>query len=563
MVFDSAISLGDTQASVRDDSIGPYSYEKFIEAARRFHGSPAPGLILGGYMMEEARRHLPEGTVFDAISETSWCLPDAIQLLTVCSTGNGWLRVLNLGVYALSLYDKYTGEGVRIRVDPEKLKEWPETESWFFKKKSKREQDSVKLHTEIRAAGASICSIEAVRIKPETMIKRSKGGITTCPICGDAYPGSFGSICRSCQGEGPYSSRSGRVKPLTAPVPDGLKVIPVDEIEGRFAVHDMSRIVPGETKEPEFRKDHGFTAHDICRLQLIGKNHIYVDEGDIPEGEWVHENEAARTFGRIMAGDGVRVKGEPREGKVTLVAEHDGVLVSNLEMMNRFNLVPDVIVAARKSGSLVRKGARIAGTRAVPLYLSRENFSRAVAELNGDHLFRILPLQKRKVGILITGDEVFNGLIDDKFESVISAKVKALGCDVVRSVIRPDNRDEIRDAAVSLMEEGCDLLITTAGMSVDPDDVTRHGLEDAGVSDIIYGVPVLPGTMLLLAKAGDVRVIGVPACALFFKTTSLDLVLPGVIAGLEITRKDLSLFADGGYCMECKVCTFPKCPFGK
>ncbi|HAS88179.1 MAG TPA: trehalose-binding protein, partial [Desulfovibrio sp.] len=370
-------------------------------------------------------------------------------------------------------------------------------------------------------------------------------------------------ICRSCQGESPYASRDAGFKASTAPLPEGLKVIPVDEAEGKTAVHDMTRIVPGESKGPEFRKNHDFTAHDICRLQMIGKNHIYVDEGDIPEGEWVHENEAARTFGRIMAGDGICTDGEPKEGKVTLLAEHDGLLVSDLEMMNRFNFVPDVMVAARKNGSLVKEGTRIAGTRAIPLYLSRDNFSRAVSALNGDPLFKVLPLQRKKVGILITGDEVFNGLIDDKFESVITAKVQALGCEVVRSVIKPDNREEIRDAALSLLNEGCDLIITTAGMSVDPDDVTRHGLVDAGVSDLLYGAPVLPGTMLLLAKAGDARVIGVPACALFFKTTSLDLVLPKVIAGQEITRSDLAALADGGYCMECKVCTFPKCPFGK
>ena len=216
MNLEAAISH-EKKAPVSYDSIGPYTYDEFIEAARRFHGSPAPGLILGGYMMEEARRHLPEGTIFDAISETSWCLPDAVQMLSVCSTGNGWLRVKNLGVYALSLYDKYTGKGVRIRVDPEKLKDWPEIESWFFKRRPKHEQDSVKLHAEIREAGASFCSIESVQIKPEAMVKRSKGGITTCPICGDAYPGSFGVICRSCQGESPYASRDIGVTSSTAP----------------------------------------------------------------------------------------------------------------------------------------------------------------------------------------------------------------------------------------------------------------------------------------------------------------------------------------------------------
>ncbi|MBI9112905.1 FmdE family protein [Maridesulfovibrio ferrireducens] len=562
MNLEAAVTLK-TDIPSHDDSIGSYTYEEFFEAARRFHGYPAPGLMLGGYMMEEARKHLPEGTIFDAVSETSWCLPDAVQMLTFCSVGNGWLKIKNLGVYALSLYDKYTGKGIRIRVDPTKLDAWPEVKSWFYKLKPKKEQDTERLQSEIRQAGASLCSLETIQMKPEVMGHRSKGGITTCPLCGDAYPGSFGAICRTCQGEGPYLERKSSRNLIVDNLPHGLKSVPLSEAVGKTAVHDMTRIVPGKSKGPEFFKDHNFSAGDVCRLQLIGKNHIYVDEGDIPDGEWVHENEVAETFGRIMAGEGVIQAGLPREGKVTLVAEQDGLLVTDLEMMNRFNLVPDVMVAARKSGSLVKKGTRFAGTRAIPLYLSRNNFSKAVSSLNGDPLFKIAPLRKAKVGLLITGDEVFSGLIEDKFEAIITAKVQALGSEVVRTVIGPDSRDCIRDAAKSLMDEGCDLIITTAGMSVDPDDVTRHGLVDAGVTDLLYGAPVLPGTMLLLARAGDVQIIGVPACALFFKSTSLDLVLPRVLAGQTLTRKDLAAFADGGYCMECKTCTFPKCPFGK
>ncbi|WP_291325202.1 FmdE family protein [Desulfovibrio sp. UCD-KL4C] len=550
-------------AAIRDDSIGSYTYEEFYEAARRFHGYPAPGLMLGGYMLEEARKHLPEGTLFDAISETSWCLPDAVQMLTLCSIGNGWLKIKNLGVYALSLYDKYTGKGIRIRVDPLKLEEWPEIKSWFLKEKPKKDQDTERLQSEIRMAGASLCTIESVRIKTEVMSHRSKGGITICPLCGDAYPGSFGAICRTCQGEGPYLELESARQLKMENLPNGLKSVPISEAEGKKAVHDMTRIDPEDSKGPEFFKDHNFSAGDMCRLQLIGKNHIYVDEGDIPADEWVHENEVAETFGRIMAGDGVVQEGMPREGKVNLVAEQDGVLVTNLEMMTQFNFVPDVMVAARKNGSLVKAGTRLAGTRAIPLYLSRDNFSRALSVLNGAPLFNIAPLRKAKVGLLITGDEVFNGLVEDKFEAIITAKIKALGSKVICTMIKPDSREHIRDAATSLIEKGCDMIITTAGMSVDPDDVTRYGLRDAGVTDIHYGVPVLPGTMLMLARSSDVQVIGVPACALFFKTTSLDLVLPRMLAGQTLTRKDLTAFADGGYCMECKTCTFPKCPFGK
>lgn len=115
----------------------------------------------------------------------------------------------------------------------------------------------------------------------------------------------------------------------------------------------------------------------------------------------------------------------------------------------------------------------------------------------------------------------------------------------------------------TLLEAGADLVITTAGLSVDPDDVTRLGLMDAGAREVLYGAPILPGAMTLLAKIGDVQIIGVPACALFFKTTSFDILLPRLLGGIPITRKDLTKLANGALCRKCKKCTYPKCAFGK
>ena len=142
---------------------------------------------------------------------------------------------------------------------------------------------------------------------------------------------------------------------------------------------------------------------------------------------------------------------------------------------------------------------------------------------------------RAKVGILVTGTEVFRGLIRDGFRPVIQAKVEKLKCRVVRFDIVPDEREAISRGVRLLTEAGADLIITTAGLSVDPDDVTRQGLADAGATDLLYGAPILPGAMTLLARIGTVQVLGVPACALYFKTTSLDLLLPRLLAGVEIT----------------------------
>jgi formylmethanofuran dehydrogenase subunit E len=98
---------------------------------------------------------------------------------------------------------------------------------------------------------------------------------------------------------------------------------------------------------------------------------------------------------------------------------------------------------------------------------------------------------------------------------------------------------------------------------VDPDDVTLDGLRDAGARDMLYGAPILPGAMTMIGRIGNAQIMGVPACALYFKTTSFDLLLPRLLAGVEITRFDLAHMAEGGFCLGCRTCTFPKCPFGK
>jgi formylmethanofuran dehydrogenase subunit E len=181
-----------------------YTFEEYVERVQSFHGFAAPGVVIGGFMVDLAYQHLPEDRLFDAICETAKCLPDAIQLLTSCTVGNGWLTVINLGRYAMTLYDKSKGEGIRVFLDPAKLETWPEIKAWFSKLKPKKEQDSTLLIKQIKEAGGSICSIEQVRVAPRFLEKKHRGEIAVCPCCKEAYPLADGAICLGCQGEAPY-----------------------------------------------------------------------------------------------------------------------------------------------------------------------------------------------------------------------------------------------------------------------------------------------------------------------------------------------------------------------
>ncbi|MBU1611004.1 MAG: trehalose-binding protein [Proteobacteria bacterium] len=540
-------------------NIGPHTFSEFKEIARQFHGYPAPGLLIGGYMVEMAKARIPEGTLFEAVVETGKCLPDAVQLLTLCSLGNGWMKIANLGRYALSLYDKHTGDGFRVWIDSNKLHAWPEIEAWFLKKKAKQDQDTERLFAEIEAAGEAICSLAPVQVADFLLGKSSMGSIALCPVCTEAYPARDGAICRGCQGDAPY--RGWERQGVTGPCPP-LRTIAVKDAVGTKALHDMTRIEPGRSKGPEFKAGQVIGAGDVCRLQQMGKHRLFV-ESDLPEGEWVHENEAVLAFALRMAGPGIGYDPDPHEGKIDFTATCDGLFVLDRQKLAAFNLVPNVMCATRQGDLVVAAGKKLAGSRAIPLYLSRADFSRALAALNGDPLFSVLPLRKARVGILVTGTEVFQGLIEDRFIPIISAKVEGLGSSVAATDIVPDDREAIAASAQAMLDQGCDLIVTTAGLSVDPDDVTRAALKDAGLRGDFYGAPVLPGTMTLVGRMGEADVLGVPACALFFKTTSLDLLLPRLLAGQQLTRRDLAHLAEGGFCLGCKACTFPKCPFGK
>lgn len=544
--------------------VGGYSFDDYLRLISNFHSYPAPGLIVGGYMVEMAKRHMPPKVLFDAISEAASCLPDAIQLLTPCTVGNGWLKIVNLDRYALSLFDKYTGEGVRVFLDPAKLEAFPQIRDWYLKRKTKKEQDSDALRAEMRAAGEAVLTLTPVQVASKYVGKSSKGPISICPLCHEAYPKAHGGICKGCQGQDPYEAVAVESRPP-------LRAVAVEQAVGQAVLHDMTRIVPGRSKGAEFTAGQVLSVGDVCRLQHMGKNRIYVQDDEAAalgaEG-WVHEDTVAERLTRSLCREGSVVSaGAPREGKAQLLAGRDGLLAVDVATLERFNLLGQVVCATRHHGSLVRAGQPVAATRAVPLYLPGATLAKALALLDMNPMLRVLPLRKARVGLLITGSEVFTGLIEDRFEPTMRAKVEALGSEVLGTALVPDDRQAIADAAARLLDAGADLLVTTAGLSVDPDDVTRQALLDAGLRDEVFGLPVAPGNMALVGRmlhqGREVQVLGVPACALFHATTSIDVLLPRLLAGLPLERRDLAGLGHGGLCLECPSCVYPHCPFGK
>jgi Probable molybdopterin binding domain len=339
------------------------------------------------------------------------------------------------------------------------------------------------------------------------------------------------------------------------------KTITLDEAVGKVLAHDITEIRPGQFKGPAFKKGYVVKEEDLEHLRRLGKEHLFVLDMGPDE---VHEDDAARELARALAGPGVVFGEQATEGKIALKAGCRGLLKVNRHALTTFNMVPNVTCSSRHNNVVVNEGEIIAGTRGIPLVIDRKDLDQAVriAEEAGG-ILRVLQMAQPDTGLIITGNEVYTGRIDDKFAPILRKKLKFYGCPVREPVFMPDDRDRIRKGIETLLSAGAGLILVAGGMSVDPDDVSRMAIADAGAEDLVYGSPVLPGAMFLYGRFGEVPVMGLPACVLYYRATVFDLILPRVLAGERITRKDLAEMAHGGLCLNCEVCRYPVCPFGK
>jgi Probable molybdopterin binding domain len=339
-----------------------------------------------------------------------------------------------------------------------------------------------------------------------------------------------------------------------------MKQVRVEAAVGMVLGHDITRIVPGKCKGPAFKKGQVIAAGDIPRLLEIGKEHVFaftLDDGQ------VHENDAARRIARAAAGPGLTLT-EPVEGKVNLVASETGLLKVNVDALYRLNAVTDVMFATLHNNRPVAPATPVAGTRVIPLTVAEETVAEAEAVCRGDiSLIQVKPFKPCNVGIVTTGSEVFHGRIEDRFGPVVHVKFAELGSRVLRQVFVPDDIDMTVDAIGRLIEDGADLIAVTGGMSVDPDDLTPSSIRAAGGDVVTYGAPVLPGAMFMLAYIGDVPVVGLPGCVMYYQTSIFDLVVPRILAGERVTREDIIAMGHGGFCSGCDTCRYPDCGFGK
>ena len=339
-----------------------------------------------------------------------------------------------------------------------------------------------------------------------------------------------------------------------------MKKIKTRDAVGHVLCHDVTKIVRGVTKDAAFRKGHVITESDVPVLLYLGKEHVYIWENN---EKMLHENEAAEILAGLCINKNMRAT-QPKEGKIDLIAGRDGLLMVDNKRLRSINAVGGLMIATRASGTPVKKGDKLCGTRIIPLTVGKAKMERIRHLAGGTPLLELLPIKKKKFGLINTGNELFYGRIKDSFTPVIEEKMAEYGCKMIASITLEDDPDKISTGIKGMLASGAQIVLCTGGMSVDPDDRTPLAIRRTADHVVSYGAPVLPGSMFMLAYMSDgTPICGLPGCVMYAGRTVFDIVLPRLLADVPVTSDWLASLGNGGLCLDCPICHFPNCAFGK
>lgn len=339
-----------------------------------------------------------------------------------------------------------------------------------------------------------------------------------------------------------------------------MRLIKVEEAVGLPIAHDITRVIPGVFKGAAYKKGHIIREEDIEELKKLGKEHIDVDV--IPEG-CIHENDAAERIALAIA-DSEEFEFTPvSEGKINIISKKTGLLKINKDMLYKLNSIEHIAISTRYDDIVIRKGEVVASERIVPLYTKDSNIKKVEKICSDCKLFYVKEFIPQSVHLIITGNEVYKGLIEDKFFPVLQPKISSYGSHVDKVTKVPDDLEIIRASIEESYKEGADIIICTGGMSVDEDDLTPIAIKAEVDELIVHGIPVQPGNMFLLGYKGNTAITGVPGSVMFFPTTVFDMAFSKLACREKISKEYFIKLGLGGLCYFCKNCTYPNCTFLK
>ncbi|MFN8481563.1 MAG: molybdopterin-binding protein [Anaerolineae bacterium] len=317
--------------------------------------------------------------------------------------------------------------------------------------------------------------------------------------------------------------------------------VPIEQAAGKILAHNHT---DAEGRRA-FRKGFVVRHEDLAALRDVAGDSVYVAE--MEPGD-VHEDEAARRLARAVAGEGVRL-GPAAGGRVNLLAEARGLLKLDLDRLNSINEIDGLTIATLWQNAVVHPKKIVATAKVIP-YAVPEASLRRVEALAGPSV-AVEPLPPRRVGVVLTSSDAGRAKTVEHLDGPIRSRVEGLGSEVVAMLTVAHTEAAVKDAVGSLAARGVDAIIIAGETSImDVNDITPRGIVGAGGRIEGYGVPAEPGNLLLLAYLDGRPVLGAPGCVRSRHTNVVDLVLPRLLAGERLTRRDLAALGHGALLQE-------------
>lgn len=318
--------------------------------------------------------------------------------------------------------------------------------------------------------------------------------------------------------------------------------IPAQSAQGSILAHSH------RVGKRSFKKGRMLSAEDVDVLVEAGYEQIVaatLEPGD------VGEDVAAARLVDAVQGSGLRASA-PFTGRCNLFAEHDGLLVVDHERLEQLNFITEELtLATLPSHTVVTARQMIATVKVIPFSAPEEAIAACESVASGAPLVRIVPFRERKVGLVQTRMAATKESVLDKTTKVLEQRLERLGSRLVAERRCAHDSREVTEAIKSLLDSGIELvLIAGASAIVDRRDVVPAGIEAAGGEIVHFGMPVDPGNLLLLAREGEIPIIGLPGCARSPKMSGFDFVLQRIAADLEVDARDIMRMGGHGLLKE-------------
>jgi len=326
-----------------------------------------------------------------------------------------------------------------------------------------------------------------------------------------------------------------------------MKKINVRNAEGYELCHDITQILPGEFKGAKFLRGHIIRKEDIEVLISLGKENIFVMEEEDKKKNLIHENDAAMFIVEKLNLDKEFFEiSSIREGKINITAKEDGILKIDINTLNKINKIGEIILVTKYNNSYIKKGETVAATRVIPLLIEKSQLDEMKEIVKDRNVLTFKKIDKnKKLALITTGNEVYNGIIKDKSKEALLKKYKKYEINDIEQVFSQDDKDTIKKY-IKKFENEKDIIMCTGGMSIDPDDVTPSAIRESNWEIVTYGTPVLPGAMFMLAYKGEKVLIGLPGGVVFSEKTVFDILLPRILTDDRITKQEIIEMGHGG-----------------